>query len=746
MSGECISMSELSTPVLRWDFPLPRTHTGVLLGNGIQGLMVWGESTLNITVGRAGFWDHRGGNAFASRTTYAEVRRLLEANDEAGIRRAFAPPNQREGYPKRPTQIGGGRLELRFASGFRPVRADLDTSNALLRVTLADAGGSTAVVIVRQAMDQELAWLTLDQAAHGAVGVALIPAWDYIGDHLASVGVPPPQLLDSPGGGGFCQRLPDDDPLALAWELRGTELVIVTALGGDAATQAQQLARSADTHAAAERADAWWRSYWQDLPRVRLPDPGVQHTWDYGVYKLAGLTTPGGVAASLQGPWLEEYQMLPWSSDYHFNINIQMIYWPCLCTGRFDHLWPLWKMIAAWMPQLQYNASHFFGAADALMMPHAVDDRCAVVGTFWTGTIDQACTAWMAQLAWLHYRYSLDQRVLRDVAWPLLTGAFNGYWAMLEPVEANGTRRLSLPVSVSPEYNGAGMNAWGRDASFQLAALHFLAQALPQAAQALGAAVDPRWARVRAELPLYTLTGPEQSRRIGLWQGQDLDESHRHHAHLAAIYPFGTIDPADPAHAQAVRNTIDHWVRRGAGAWTGWCIPWATILCARCNLPDAAVLWLHWWKELFTNEGHGTLHDAAYPGFTVFSPTNPLWAASAGPSREVMQIEAGMGALSAIQELLVQCQGDTIAVLPAIPQRWPALEFDGIWVEGAFRIGATVAAGRTQEVRVLSTAGGHLTLAHGIDGAWTLDGQPHSDALLECDTTPGQQLVLRRAV
>src|SRR5207249_1460289 len=142
------------------------------------------------------------------------------------------------------------------------------------------------------------------------------------------------------------------------------------------------------------------------------------------------------------------------------------------------------------------------------------------------------------------------------------------------------------------------------------------------------------------ELPPYALAGPEQSRRIGVWQGQDLDESHRHHAHLAAIYPFCTIDPADPTHAQLVRNTIDHWVRRGAGAWTGWCIPWAAILCARCNLPDAAVLWLHWWKELFTNEGHGTLHDAAYPGFTVFSPTNPLWAASAGPSREVMQIEA----------------------------------------------------------------------------------------------------------
>ena len=42
---------------LDWQFPLKRTHTGMLLGNGVQGLMIWGyENKLNITIGRAGFW------------------------------------------------------------------------------------------------------------------------------------------------------------------------------------------------------------------------------------------------------------------------------------------------------------------------------------------------------------------------------------------------------------------------------------------------------------------------------------------------------------------------------------------------------------------------------------------------------------------------------------------------------------------------------------------------------------------
>jgi hypothetical protein len=94
-------------------------------------------------------------------------------------------------------------------------------------------------------------------------------------------------------------------------------------------------------------------------------------------------------------------------------------------------------------------------------------------------------------MAWLNYRYGLDESILRDIAWPLLNGAFEGYWAMHE--ENDG--KFSLPISVSPEYRGSEMNAWGRDASFQLAAWHMIAQILPDAARVLGKEIDPRWSK-----------------------------------------------------------------------------------------------------------------------------------------------------------------------------------------------------------------------------------------------------------
>ncbi len=694
---------------MTWHFPLPRTHTGILLGNGTLGLMVWGEERLHVTVGRAGFWDHRGGTRFSGNITFRRLRALLEAGDEAGIRAAFSKGRGN----LRPRQIGCGRLEIEFVGGARPVRGELETSAGRLVVHLDN--GRTAVL--RMAMDEELAWIDCDCIA----AVRARPAWDFIGEELAAMGCAPPEVW----AGGFRQSLPEDEALALAWEKKGSRLVLATALGGEP--------RLGDVEAAAEPADEWWRNYTASVPVVRLPDPVLQEAWDYGVYKQAGLSTPGAPAATLQGPWMEEYQLPPWSNDYHFNINLQMVYWPCLSTNRLEHFAPLWEMIAGWLPHLRENAERFFEVKEALMLPHAVDDRCAVVGTFWTGTIDHACTAWVAHMAWLHYRYSMDAAVLREVAWPLLTGAFNGYWAMLE--EHAG--RLSLPVSVSPEFGGSGMEAWGRDASFQLAACHFLARTLPRAAEALGVAVDPRWEEMRERLPGWTVSDP--ARGIALWEGRDFDVSHRHHSHLAGVYPFCTIDPAGPE-AELVRRSIENWTRLGAGNWTGWCLPWAGILCARCGLADAAVAWLHWWAQVFCNVGRGTLHDRAFPGVGGLGPQ-----AVSDDHPEVMQIEAGMGAVTAISELLVQCRGDVIAVLPRVPSRWQELEFDGVRTEGAFLVGATVRGERVVEVRVRSLAGGVLQLAHGMGADVSANGEPVAGAILSTEMTAGQTLTLGRS-
>jgi hypothetical protein len=570
-------------------------------------------------------------------------------------------------------------------------------------------------------------------------------------DDLIKYDVKPPEVWEEGNSGGFIQSLPEDAPLAVAYKKDNSRIIMSTALEPEARASAKSKIENFDWQAIRDETNQWWDQYWKDVPKIRLPDPVLQEIVDYGQYKLACVTPPQGIPCSLQGPFNEEYQLPPWSNDYHFNINIEMIYWPALASNRLSHLNPLWNMIQSWWPQLSSNGEKFFRQEGAIMLPHAVDDRCQVVGTFWTGTIDHACTAWMSQLAWMHYRYSMDEDILKNIAWPLMVGAFEGYWAMLEEVRGKeGKKKLSLPVSVSPEFKGSRMDAWGRDASFQLAALHMVAENLIRAASVLDREPDARWTLVMESLPPYTtIVGPrtlewpeDKNERIALWEGMDLIESHRHHSYLSGIWPFMSYDPLDSAHQKIVRNTIQNWVLKGPGLWSGWCVPWASILHARVDHARAAVEWLHFWNRNFTNEGKGTLHNAAFPGTTLIDSPDYRDYEPGQEHHEVMQLDAGFGALSAVYELLVQDRRGVIHVLPDIPSNWKTLTFDGILTEGGFKISAKLTEGIISEIVIDAQHDGHLNLAHGMGKRFKMNDQEMEGETLALDARAGQKYTL----
>ena len=741
--------------VMTWNFPLNRTHTGILMGNGTQGLMVWGkDNQLNITIGRAGFWDHRGGNEFSARTNYQEVKKLLESNDEAGIRKVFEVPQKQEGLPKEPQQLGGGLLKIIFPVGYSLTTGHLSLGNAEIQITLRNTTGKEEKVIIGQDPLSELAWITLPTSLASTTKTELIAAYESleVKKRLEKVGVAAPQQWTESNITGFTQTLPDDAPLSIAVKSQKNNLFIQTQLGGEVTQLKSALQKELTTPV--ESRNKWWRDYWADVPVIRLPDPQLQEIVNYGLYKQACSTPPQGVACTLQGPFMEEYQLPPWSNDYHFNINMEMIYTPALASNRASHLNPVWNMMKTWMPQLKTNGEKFFGREGALMLPHAVDDRCRVVGTFWTGTIDHACTAWMAYLAWQHYAYTMDESILKEVAYPLLVGAFEGYWAMLEEVsDGAGGKRFSLPISVSPEFRGDQMNAWGRDASFQLAALHKVAKLLPIAAKKLGKPLDARWVDVSKRLPPYTTIEGSwidewpsaKNKRIALWQGQDLIESHRHHSHLGGIYPFVTYDPAAPEHKPIVQGSINRWVNRGMGMWSGWCVPWASTIFARTSNTETAVSILHYWNENFVNEGRGTSHNANKLGMSIFGQPIYNKLPEGAPKNEIMQLDAGFGALSAVFELLVQSREDGIYVLPDLHYEWKELSFENIRAEGAFQISARVSGGKVSEVKVKSLAGGPLKLAHSLGDSYLLNGVKTSGQRLEKECVAGEVLTLQRS-
>jgi hypothetical protein len=291
-----------------------------------------------------------------------------------------------------------------------------------------------------------------------------------------------------------------------------------------------------------------------------------------------------------------------------------------------------------------------------------------------------------------YVQFSGDLEFLRTDAYPFMRGAMRVYQAMFE--DKNGV--LSLPVGVSPEYGHGGgrMDCWGRNASFQLACIHRLAQDLQEAERLLKMKPTPDWADIRKRLPVITTIdagGHEYigiptdrkrgNERIALWEGKDFEVCHRHHSHLGALVPFNLLDPDDThsPHHHHVYNSITHWIALGQSVWTGWCIPWASMLHTRMGNSNAAEFWLMAWERLFTNEGHGTLHDGFTAGLTLFGHRATTFDHS---KDEVMQMDAAMSAVAAIYEMMVHDICGVHHIMRGAPLRWRDIAFSDILCAG----------------------------------------------------------------
>ncbi len=718
---------------MEWRFPLPDTHAGILMGNGLFGVSVWGDERLCLTINRADFWDRREASGITSRMNYADLKRFWTTADQAGIDQ-MVQSDPSVPIPV-PTGLPMGRIELEINKGARsllpeppggcsaqktpgPFFGSLQMAHGVLEI---QEEGTEIPLRLMVSADQPLLLIETDRTD---LEITRRPAREFLGDYFESIGHEPPEMFDEGNLIGWTQALPADPCLCLACG-RVTGGLAVTAVYGETPEEAKangvallQRVEEDGLHAVFRSTQRWWQNYWEKIPQVDLPSVEAEEVYYFGLFKLAGLTKEH--AALLQGPWVEEYQMPDCSNDFHFNINVQMCYWPAYAANCLELLEPLFDKLKEWDPLLRSNAKLLFDVDDGIFLPMSVNDNGRWNANFWPSFIDFATTGWTAHLLWLHYRYTLDTDFLRSTVYPFMKGAMRIYEAVLEEEEG----QMVLPMSTSPEYGWSGNQAVGRSPSFQLACIHFLLESLITAAELLD--VDPQeaatWRRLQEKVPPFTtFTDAESKRpaerqgpgaeldvlpRLAIFEGQDLEFSHRHHGHLAAIHPFDTIDPEDQDIDRVVRPTIRHWVEIGTGNWIAFSFTAASILYSRMKQGEAAYLHYELWYHAFANEYRGAVELAHTPGLTTWTDDQ---------NSTPMQMDAAMGAVNAIQEMLLHTVRGRMCLFPAMPRVWQrAARFEKMRAEGAFLVTAEMRDGRIIFVEVFSEKGADLKLANNI--------------------------------
>jgi hypothetical protein len=637
------------------------------------------QPALNVTINRQDYWNRAGRIVWKPGANYQALCRHIARGAEDKLDRLapdlidFVDPDM-----PAPTRMPMGRFDLPLSAAASKARLDVARGQAVFEDEIRLVVLPHAPVCVVLGTPGEFQPVPNDSAE--------------VQEYRSRYALADPTPFRQADLSGWVQVSLDGEAMCAA-ALRRNEAVYITSVLADDPEGARKLAvrvlRSAPapSEALADVEQAW-RRFWSDSARVRTQCRGIQEIYDLGLFKLSGLVSPTSPAPTLQGAWVEDDRMPPWRGDYHFNVNVQMAHWPMLPTNHLDRFGPLIKLLDSWREIMTEYARTFAGVDDGLMLPHAVDDRCIPADRNWRCQFDPGSVGWTALELWRLWQYGGDRDLLGSSIWPMVRGALRTYQALLTRHDG----RWRLPMGPNPEYypttdpeNMAGrgqqvVRDWGPDASFQLAICHGLLAAAIRCVDLLHLH-EPEletWLEIQRTLPRYA----EINGRIGLFEGQDLEHSHRHHSHLGGIFPFQTLE-VDTADRDVVRASIHRWVQIGPGEWTGWCMPWAAILWARLDAAEAAGAVLTNYRRFFTGPNHASRHDAVAEGYTVKTA-----------SSHVMQIDAAMGAVAAICEMCAHWRGEQVRFAPAVPEHWGDVEFSGIRLPGGRFASGTRQSGR----------------------------------------------------
>lgn len=395
----------------------------------------------------------------------------------------------------------------------------------------------------------------------------------------------------------------------------------------------------------------------------------------FGRYLLISSSRKGTLPANLQGVWCQSNNP-DWCSDYHFNINLQMNYWPSESANLTECSDSLVDYVESLKIPGEITAREFFGAKSGWTV-NTMNNPFGYTSPGWNFRWGWApnSSAFICQNLWEKYAFSQDITVLKRI-YPILKGAAL-CWSDFLSEDKDGT--LVSSPSFSPEHGDCEIGC-----AMDQQLVQDLFTNTINASKLLGC--DESF-RFTLENQLSRLSNPHKIGRFGQLQEwkddlDDPDEHHRHISQLVSLFPCPQITRKTPELMEAAKVTLRH---RG-DEQTGWSRAWKLCMWARTGDGNYAHKILQ-----------GQLMNCTYGNLFDFHPP--------------FQIDGNFGYTTGVCEMLMQSHLDEIDLLPALPDCWGHGEFVGLCARGGFLVSCKWENSTVKEAVITSKQGNKCTIS-----------------------------------
>lgn len=397
----------------------------------------------------------------------------------------------------------------------------------------------------------------------------------------------------------------------------------------------------------------------------------IDKLWHYGRYLFICGSNPAANPFPLYGLWGGGYQ-LQWPHNMA-NENLQMIYWHSLCGNLIEYNQAIFKYMNDRIPAFKENARKLFGINGIYMTAGttpgvSAPTQIVPVIINWVGA-----SGWIAQHYYQYLLYTRDAEFARNIMLPYMDGVAAFYEEFIQfTVDEAGCERIKFYPSVSPE-NTPG-NFMPPDGTQQMAhpmpttinstidlsiikeffinllAITKIYEDMPFTQERID-----KWKRILQSIPEFK---KNEKGAIKEWQ-EDIFEDRYDHRHLSHIYPvfpgYELYPEKNPEEIEAYEKAVS---LRRVDAQTGWSMAHMASIYARFRNGQAAMECLDNMAKSSLLNNFFTLHND-WRGMNISLTVDPA----------AVQLDAILGYVNAVQEMLLYSSPGYIALLPALEDR-----------------------------------------------------------------------------